>query len=254
MYSKRVGRIKRVAVVLAASLLTHVTIAKEIIVYGASGSIGGVIVDEALSRGHTVVGISREPAKLIKFGNKNFKAVGGDVTDLASFKAVTKGADVVIISVEGFGKDNLPENTIHAQASKLAVRAFTDMRKQPYVIQIGGATTMYETEEAMQAHLPFPAERGSDMYGMLFGHLDALHTYRASHIRWTVLTPPADIDGWSLGAPPVLKRTGKYRTSMTALVLNGEGKSIVNIADLAVAAVDEAEKEQFVGKRFTVGY
>jgi putative NADH-flavin reductase len=37
-------------------------------------------------------------------------------------------------------------------------------------------------------------------------------------------------------------------------VKDANGKSSVNIADLAVAAVDEAEKHQFVGQRFTVGY
>lgn len=254
MHSKRtIGRATAVAVVLAASMVTQV-LAKEIVVYGASGSIGGVIVKEALRRGHTVVGVSREPAKLIKLDNVHFKAVAGDVTDLASFKAVTKGADVVIISVEGSGKDNLPRNSVHAQAANIAVEAFTGVRKSPYVIQIGGATTMYETKEAMLAHLPFPAEPGSETYGMLFGHLALLHTYRTSHIRWTVLTPPEVIDGWSQGGQPVLKRTGKYRTSTTEFVKNADGQSSVNIADLAVAAVDEAEHQKFVGQRFTVGY
>ena len=227
--------------------------AETIVVYGASGDIGGVIVNEALSRGHTVIGVSRQPAKL-KVNNKNFTAVAGDVTDLASFQSVTKGADAVIISVSGGGKDNLPENSVTAQAAKVATQAFAGMRRNPYVIQIGGATTMYATKEAMLAHLPFPVKPGSATYGMFFGHLVALQTYRASNIRWAVLAPPLDIDGWSAGAKPVLKRTGKYRTSTSGLVEDANGKSVANIADLAVAAVDEAEKQRFVGKSFTIGY
>jgi uncharacterized protein len=242
-----------VAITMGVALAAPPAHAERIVVYGASGAIGGVIVSEALSRGHTVIGVSREPAKL-KFTNKNFTAVAGDVTDLASFQSVTKGADVVIISVSGSGNDNLPENSVIAQAAKIATQAYTGARKNPYVIQIGGATTMYETKEAMMAHLPFPAEPGTAMYGMLFGHLVALQTYRASTIRWTVLTPPADIDGLSRNTTPVLKRTGKYRTSTTELLLDADGKSVVNIADLAVAAVDEAEQQRFVGKRFTIGY
>jgi putative NADH-flavin reductase len=227
--------------------------AKKIVVYGASGEIGGVIVNEALSRGHTVIGVSRDPAKL-KNGNQNFTAVAGDVTDLASFQSVTRGADVVIISVSGSAKDNLPENSVTAQAARVATRAFTGVRQSPYVIQVGGATTMYETKEAMMAHLPFPAEPGSAAYAMVFGHLVALQTYRASSIRWTVLTPPSNIDGWSRDGKLVLKRTGKYRTSTSGLVEDANGNSVVNIADLAVAAVDEAEQQRFAGKRFTVGY
>lgn len=236
-------------VVLAAPLAR----AETIVVYGATGAIGGVIVNEALSRGDRVIGVSREPAK-VKVDNSHYTAVVADVTNLASFRSVTKGADAVIISVSGGGKGNLPENSVTARAAKVATQAFAGKRKSPYVLQIGGATTMYETRQAMLAHLPFPVKPGSPMYGMFFGHLVALQTYRASNIRWTVLTPPMDIDGWSAGAPPVLKRTGKYRTSTSGLVEDANGKSVVNIADLAVAAVDEAEQQRFVGKRFTVGY
>lgn len=227
--------------------------AETIVVYGASGAIGGVIVKEALGRGDTVIGVSRDPAKL-KLNDPHFRVVAGDVTDLASFKSVTTGADSVIISVDGAGKDNLPENTTHARAARIAVEAFSGVAKSPYVIQIGGATTMYETKDAMLAHLPFPAEPGSPAYAMIFGHLDALHTYRASSIRWTVLTPPLDIEGWKRDGAPSLNRTGKYRTSASVLVQDASGKSQVNIADLAVAAVDEAHNHRFVGQRFTVGY
>lgn len=227
--------------------------AERIVVYGASGEIGGVIVSEALSRGDTVIGVSRDPSKL-RVKDRNFSAVAGDVTDLASFKAVTQGADAVIISVSGSGKDNLPENSVIAQAAQITTHAFAGIPQSPYVIQIGGATTMYETREAMLAHLPFPAAPGSAAYGMFFGHLVALQTYRASNIRWTVLTPPMDIDGWSRDGKLVLKRTGKYRTSTSALVQDASGRNVVNIADLAVAAVDEAEQHRFVGQRFTIGY
>jgi putative NADH-flavin reductase len=235
------------------ALCAQLAQAKKLVVYGASGAIGGVIVTEALSRGETVIGVSRDPAKL-KFGDRNFTAVAGDVTDPASFQSVTRGADVVIISVAGSGKDNLPENSVSAQAATVATHVFAGKPRSPYVIQIGGATTMYETKEALLAHLPFPAAPGSEAYGMFLGHLVALQTYRASTIRCTVLTPPLDIDGYARGGKLVLKRTGKYRTSTTGFVQDASGKSVVNIADLAVAAVDEAEQQRFVGKRFTVGY
>jgi len=92
------------------------------------------------------------------------------------------------------------------------------------------------------------------MYGIIFGHLIALQTYRASHIRWTVLTPPMDLQGWKMHSPPQPHRTGRFRVSTTEFVRNAHGHNEINIADLAVAAVDEAEHPRFVGKRFTVGY
>jgi putative NADH-flavin reductase len=236
---------------LVAGLTSMSLRAETIVVYGASGPIGGLIVKEALSRGDMVIGVSRDASKL-KFENKNFKAVSGDVTDLASFKSITTGVDAVIISVGGVGKDNEPEHTPQAQAAKIAVQAFEGMSNSPHVIQIGGATTLYGTKEAMVAHLPFPP--GSVPYAMIMGHLDELQTYRASKIRWTVLTPPLKIEGHSVNAPPVAHRTGKYRTSTTGFVKDAHGESRVDIADLAVAAVDEAEHPHFIGERFTIGY
>ena len=162
------------------------------VVYGATGNIGSVIVNEALSRGHTVIGVSRDPTKS-KLENKNFKAVVGDVTDVASFKKVTQGADAVIISVGGPGTDSDPKNSINAKAARTAVEAFTGAAKSPQVIQIGGAMTLAESKEAIEARLPPPAKPGTPMYAAFMGQYEALQTYRASKIRWTVLTPPSEI-------------------------------------------------------------
>lgn len=224
---------------------------ERIVIYGATGAIGSVIAQEALSRGDDVIGVARDPAKL-KISNPHYSAVTGDVTDLESFRRITQGADAVIISVLGNGEDNAPEHSVSARAAKVAVEAYTGNARSPHVIQIGGAPTMYETREAMLAHVHLPP--GSPMYGIILGHLIALQTYRASSIRWTVLTPPMNITGWKLHQPPQPHRTGKYRVSTTALVRDAHGQSVINIADLAVAAVDEAEHPRFIGKRFTVGY
>jgi uncharacterized protein len=224
---------------------------ERVVIYGATGAIGGVIAQEALSRGDTVIGVARDPTKL-KISNPDYKAIAGDIADLDSFKRITRGADAVIMSVLSHGGNEAPENSVSARAAKVAVEAYTGVSGSPHVIQIGGAPTMYETRDAMLAHLHLPA--GSPMYGIIFGHLIALQTYRASHISWTVLTPPLDIQGWKMGAPPQPHRTGKYRVSTTELVQDADGHNAIDVADLAVAAVDEAEHPRFIGKRFTVGY
>ncbi len=236
---------------LVAGMGTAAAGGERIVIYGATGAIGSVIAQEALRRGDTVVGVARDPSKL-EISNPRYTAVVGDVTNLESFKRITRGADAVIISVLGSVKANAPEDSVSAKAAKVAIEAYTGVPLSPHVIQIGGAPTIYDTREAMLAHLHLPA--GSPMYGIILGHLIALQAYRASHIRWTVLTPPMNIEGWKMGAPPRPRRTGKYRVSTTELVRNAQGQSVINIADLAVAAVDEAEHPRFIGKRFTVGY
>jgi hypothetical protein len=222
-----------------------------IVVYGATGPIGGSIVNEALNRGHLVIGVSRDPSKFM-IDSDNFAPAQGDVTDPASVAATIAGVDVVIVSVSGNADDNAPEKSTHAIAASTLVSVLGDLSPAPRVIQIGGATTMYGDKAAMSERLPFPAEEGTPVYGMLYGHLVALDEYRGSDIDWTVVTPPLSISGWREGDNT---RTGEYRTATDELVMDADGKSVITMSDLAVAVVDEVENGQYAGgQRFTVGY
>ena len=225
-----------------------------IVVYGASGNIGGLIVDEALERGHAVIGVSRSPDRLT-VEHEDFTPVQGDVTDVESFADVTNGADAVVISVQGTPEgDFAPENSTHALAASTAAAALDGAEGAPYVLQIGGATTMLPTVEEMLANAPFPVPEGTPIYAMLIGHKVALDTYRGSDIDWTVLTPPLDIMGWTPGGISDAQPRGEYRTSTTEFVMDADGNNSIYVADLAAAAVDEVENRTYVRQRFTIGY
>ena len=245
------------ALFLAALLSCTAALAQSnqtIVVYGASGSIGGLIVDEALERGHAVIGVSRSPDRLT-VEHPNFTPMQGDVTDVESFTAVTGGANAVVISVQGTPEgDFAPENSTHALAAGTAAAALVGMEDAPYVLQIGGATTMLPTVEEMLANAPFPVSEGTPPYAMLIGHKVALDTYRASDIDWTVLTPPFNIMGWTPNGITDTQQRGEYRTSTTEFVTDGDGNMSIYVADLAAAAVDEVENRTFSRQRFTIGY
>lgn len=214
--------------------------------FGASGNIGGDIAREALARGHRVIGISRNPDRM-NFDDPLFSPAKGDVTDPASFRELIRDADAVVISVSGNIGGNAPEQSTSAIAARVAIDALSAMDDAPYLLQLGGATTLYEGPEEMLENLPFPVDEGSALWGMLFGHWIALETYRDSDIAWTVLTPPLMIQS-------DLPRTGDYRSATTGPIYDDTGSSHISRRDLAVAAVDELERRQFSGMRFTVGY
>lgn len=253
--------IHRIAYTIIATLSLGAAHAAEsesqtIVVFGASGKIGSLIVQEALANGHKVVGISRNPDKF-EIDNENFIARAGDVTDVESFREVTAGADAVAISVSGSSEPYKPETSVHALAAVTAVAAYSGVEDSPHVLQIGGGSTMLgdNDKQAMLEGLPFKAEEGSAMYAMLFGHYEALNTYRASDINWTVLTPPFMIRGWSPRELLDAETTkGSYRTSTTERVYDADGKNEIFVRDLAKAAIDEIENRKFVQQRFTVGY
>lgn len=246
--------------VLFASLLTcNLAVAatddgqQTIVIFGASGKIGSLIVENALMRGHTVIGVSRRPENLA-VEHENFTAAQGDVTNGESFTRLVQGVDSAVISVRGDGAGNKPENTTHARAANIAISSLEGMRDPPYVLQVGGATSIYEDRDEMVANLPMHAEEGTPFYAMLFGHLVALEAYRASDIDWTVITPPYEIVGWSRDGITETNPTGEYRTSTTEHLYDASGKNSIDVADLAAAVVDELENRLFVRQRFMVGY
>ena len=50
------------------------------------------------------------------------------------------------------------------------------------------------------------------------------------------------------------ERTGKFKIGTDNPIFNENGESTISVNDLAVALINELEKPQFTGKRFTVGY
>jgi hypothetical protein len=249
---KMMSKIFTVAAIAAGFILGSANAADQqtLVVYGATGKIGGTIVNEALDRGHLVIGVSRDPRKFT-ISNENFAGVKGDVTDPASVAELTRGVDAVIVALSGNPVGNAPDDSTHAVAARTLIAVLGDMRDAPRVVQVGGATTMYGDKAEMLENLPFPAEEGTPEYGMLFGHLVALDAYRASDIDWTVVVPPLDLSGYREGDNT---RTGEYRIETDKLVMDVDGKSVITVSDLSVAVVDEVENGNYVRSRLTVGY
>ena len=229
---------------LVGSLVLEAS-AATIVVYGASGQVGSVIVNEALSRGHDVIGVSRHPDSLTNNHSK-FSAVAGDATQLASMLEVISGTDVVIISVRGIGPSNSPDDAITSLAARTFVQAAAELGDAaPHVIQISGGTTLWLNGVG---GLDDPKLKpGTTSHAQHFGHWQAIETYRDSKdVRWTVMTPPPS-------AMSSAERTGKYRLGEDEILFNAEGNSFISTEDFALAVIDEAETAQSAGKRVTVG-
>jgi putative NADH-flavin reductase len=64
-----------------------------------------------------------------------------------------------------------------------------------------------------------------------------------SAIEWTYFSPPVTIEPGD--------RTGSYMLGADQLMVNGAGESYISNEDYAVALLDELERPQHVGRRFT---
>jgi len=218
-----------------------------IVIYGATGKLGGKIATEALNRGHKVIGVSRDPSTL-NGAHANLSAVAGDVTNVNSMLEIIVGADVVVIAVAGIGADNTPKNSIVNQAALTFIQAARGLgASAPRVIQIGGGTTL--RRNGVLGLESANLEEGSSLHGRMWGHWVALQNYRATtDIRWTVLTPPpsALIPG---------ERTGVYRLGTDELLLTEDGAvAPLSEEDLAAVVIDEVENARSIGQRITAAY
>ena len=226
--------------------LSSALMAETVVIYGASGNLGSKIVSEALNRGHEVIGVSRSTDSMT-LGHENFSAARGDVTDVDSMLGIISDADVVIISVNGNGDGNRPENAIVNLAAQTFIAAAQRLGDDaPRVIQMGGGYTLYRDGLLMVETLDL--EPGQPRHGIYYGHLAAISHYESSDVAWTVISPPPG------AALQPGERTGVFRVGEDEIIFGEGGEASISQEDLAVLFINEVEDPQSIGKRITLGY
>ncbi|RSO32441.1 3-beta hydroxysteroid dehydrogenase [Streptomyces sp. WAC 06725] len=214
----------------------------KIAIFGANGTIGSRVLDEALRRGHQVTAVVRDPAKITK-ADPNLAVTTGDILDPGSVAAVAQGQDVLVSAVGG-GDGPGHIATIKPAAESLVAGLRTLGEAAPRLISVGGAGSL-RTPDGKQV---WDAEGLPEfLLQIMHAHGDALDFYRTvTDVRWTNLSPAGLIEPG--------ERTGTYRTALDDLVTDADGTSRISAEDYAVALLDEVEKPQHIGERFTVGY
>ncbi|MFL2545835.1 MAG: NAD(P)-dependent oxidoreductase [Candidatus Rariloculaceae bacterium] len=243
---KRSGSNFFMIILAMLSLFGFAAIADTFVVYGSSGNVGSLIVEEALNRGHDVIGVSRNPDSL-EIDHAQFSAAQGDITDPASIVENVRGADAVIISVGGVGPDNTPESAIAYRGANAYIEAASRLGDAtPYVIQVGSGTTL--DRDGVRVFDTLDLEPGTPVHGLFQGHWIALEAYRASSgFDWTVM---------SAAYGSIMERgefTGHYRLGDQETLFDRNGSSLLSKEDYAIAVVDMAESHTVTGKRVAVG-
>lgn len=201
-----------------------------IILIGATGNIGRCILDEALSRGHRVTATTRDPSKLA--ARPGLSAKSADTADIGATAALMAGHDVAVISVKW--TDNDIAGVIDAVRRS----------KVPRALFVVGAGSLLRSDG--RTHLEHMTEAGNVPPTSRPAAL-ALDTIRkATDLDWTAISPAASIQPG--------QRTERFRLDTDRLIEDAQGKSFISREDFAVAIVDEIEKPQYRGRRFTAAY
>ncbi len=243
----------RIAILIWSALLLvcgngHADQALDIVIYGATGEVGSYAVDEALSRGHRVIAVSRNPAQ-VELRHPGLSVVKGDLLDNASVAEIVTGKDVVILSVRGvIGDSKAPESALQFIAAEMLVDVLFRMGKSaPRLIHVGGSGSL-----EVEPGVPFAAKLPKillpkDLEVEILGQILALEFYRkVDDVNWTYVTPPRNFTNGP--------RTGVFRIGGDRSLEDNRGRSRLSRADFAVALIDEAEQATHPRQRISVAY
>jgi putative NADH-flavin reductase len=207
---------------------------------GANGKIGSRIREEALSRGHSVTGIARNPDTDIK--NEKLTWVKADALDTDKLASVIQGHDAVI---SAFGIDwNKPETyPLFSVVAKSTIAAAKKVNVNRLIV-VGGAGSLEVAPGVQLVDTPtFPETWKSGANEQR----KSLEVFRGEkELAWTFFSPAIMIEPGP--------RTGKYRLGKDNPVFDEKGNSDISYDDYAVALINELENPQFIRQRFTIGY
>ncbi|MFF2131241.1 SDR family oxidoreductase [Streptomyces olivochromogenes] len=115
-----------------------------VLVVGATGSIGRLVVTEAIARGHTVRALVRDRAKGAQLLPADAELVVGDVTRPETLPEAVAGADALVLTLGSFGTGaSSPETVDHAGVRNVltALASLDGARPRVALMTSIGATT-----------------------------------------------------------------------------------------------------------------
>lgn len=211
----------------------------KIALFGAGGAIGQSIAAEALSRGHQVTAVARDPSTF-KLAHEKLTVVKGDAADAESVSKAVANHDAAVSAVGPTG-----ENTDQGFLVKVAHSLTNGLTKAGVsrLVVVGGAGSLEVAPGVQLVDAPvFPAA----WRGIALAHRDSLDVFRTADLDWTYISPAAYIEPG--------ERTGRYRKGTTQLITDEQGNSRISIPDYAIALVDEIENATAVRSQMTVAY
>lgn len=219
----------------------------QVALIGGTGFVGSALLQELLQRGHQVVALVRDIAKLP--AQAGLQLVQTDVMDAAAVAQAVRGSQAVL-SAYNAGWANPQIYADFMRGSQAIVQGIKAAGLKRYLV-VGGAGSLYAAPGVQIVDTPefppaiYPGARAArDMLTEL---------QQTKDLDWTLLSPPVGFHAGS--AAQAQGRTGHYRTGADTPLMQADGQpGDISAQDLAVALVDALEQQRHVQQRFTVAY
>ncbi|CAM2005715.1 NAD(P)-dependent oxidoreductase [Acanthopleuribacter pedis] len=205
-----------------------------VVVFGATGTVGREIVNQVLARGHRVTAFSRNPQNMA-MDHEALSFAQGDVLDPKAVAAAVAGHDAVICALGAGLKGGLRApgtNNIIAAMQRHNIRRLVCLS----TLGVGDS----------KVHLNFYWKY--IMFGMLLRNAFADHVaqetaVQSSDLDWTLIRPSAYTDG---------PMTGRYQHGFdsTKRRLNLQ----ISRADVAHFTLETLEQQTYIGQTPAVSF
>ena len=166
-----------------------------VIIFGATGTVGALAVRRMLAEGHTVTAFARNPAKL-EITDPALRLVSGDDGDAAAVAAAIRGQDAVVVTL-GAGMSR--SSTVRSTGTLNVIRGMQAHGVSRLVCQSTlGAQESWSNLDFFWKRIMF----GALLRPVFRDHVLQERMVEASGLDWTIVRPSAFTDG---------PETGDYR-------------------------------------------
>ena len=193
-------------------------------VFGATGGTGRHVVAQALSAGHEVVALVRDPARLSP--QPDLTIIEGNVLDETAVSQTVAGADAVVVSLGHTG--NNPEKIV-SQGTAVVVTAM----KAAAVSRLLVVTSLGVGDSRDQVPLAFKMIMKTVLRKPMADKEIQEQIVRDSGLDWTIVRPGGLTDG---------PATGQYRVGVGSDVVAGQ----VARADVAAFILQQISDDSYV--------
>ena len=158
-------------------------------IFGATGATGTSLVQQALTAGHDVTAVVRDPARLAIPARHRLRIVTADVLDAAAISPAVDGEDAVISAVgPGTGASTLRQDSTH---SIIQAMQKTGTRR---LLIVSGSIVADEGDSPFTRYLLKPLARRTFLRHVCADMRGAEDEIHASNLDWTIMRPPSLTD------------------------------------------------------------
>jgi len=208
-----------------------------IVVFGATGRTGRLLVEGALPRGHDVTALVRAPDKLGALRDR-IRVVEGDVLDGGAVSDAVDGREAALVALAAGGTKAAEQ--VNAQGTLNVIRSMQRYGVRRLVVLSAGGTQL-----GRDPNLPWFFERVVKplfLKGVLADLRRMEVSVRQSELDWTLVRAAQLVDGPARGA---------YRAEPGYSLPGG---TRIARADVAAFMLDELERRDNVAHALAIAY